>query len=159
MTAGRRVKPGPDRMAYLRARHEALELVLGWPNVAWVKSLMRLDSRANASVGHSHNARAAKARLVKEQRVAGAWMGVQLRECFRRHRDSADFVVVRLVRFGPRFLDSSNLDMAFKAPIDGIAKALGVDDGDAFVRYVCDQEKGPYAVTAALYVKWRQRNG
>jgi hypothetical protein len=37
-----------------------------------------------------------------------------------------------------------------------IAEKLGVDDGDALVRYVVDQERGPYAVRAELYVKARE---
>jgi hypothetical protein len=44
--------------------------------------------------------------------------------------DDHDFsVVVELTRVGPRLLDSDNLPSSMKAVRDGIADALGVDDG------------------------------
>jgi hypothetical protein len=52
-------------------------------------------------------------------------------------------VIVTLVRIGPRALDSDNLQGALKAVRDGVADALGVDDGDTMaVRWEYAQERG-----------------
>lgn len=50
--------------------------------------------------------------------------------------------VVTLTRIAPRKLDDDNLASGFKALRDGIADRLGVDDGDARVRFVYRQERG-----------------
>ncbi len=52
-----------------------------------------------------------------------------------------DFPVeVKLVRIGPKALDSDNLANAFKAVQDAIASKLGIDDGDKTkVQWVYDQ--------------------
>ena len=39
-------------------------------------------------------------------------------------------VAVTLIRFGPKKLDDDNLGTALKAVQDGVADALGIDDGD-----------------------------
>lgn len=44
-------------------------------------------------------------------------------------------VVVSLIRFGSRDLDSDNLAASFKPLRDAIAYTLGVDDGDPRVRW------------------------
>lgn len=60
-------------------------------------------------------------------------------------------VVVRLTRVGPKALDDDNLANGFKAVRDGIAAALGVDDGDvAKIRFEYDQ----YAVRKHAYEVW-----
>jgi crossover junction endodeoxyribonuclease RusA len=51
-------------------------------------------------------------------------------------------LVVRLCREGPRRVDDDNLAGAFKAVRDGVADALGVDDGDTnAVRWEYRQDK------------------
>jgi len=56
-------------------------------------------------------------------------------------------VVVTITRIGPRKLDGDNLAASAKAVRDGVADALGVDDGDeSKVLWAYAQEKGPYAV-------------
>ena len=49
---------------------------------------------------------------------------------------------VRLTRYGKRKLDDDNLRGAMKAIRDGIADALGIDDGDDRVKYEYDQAVG-----------------
>ena len=50
-------------------------------------------------------------------------------------------VLVKLTRFGKRKLDDDNLGRSFKAIRDGIADALGIDDGDTDkLRFFCTQE-------------------
>lgn len=48
---------------------------------------------------------------------------------------------ITLTRYGVRRLDADNLAGAFKGIQDGIAKALGVDDGDERLTWVYAQEK------------------
>lgn len=51
-------------------------------------------------------------------------------------------VAVKLTRVGPRALDGDNLQGALKAVRDGVADALGIDDGDVSVTWSYDQQKG-----------------
>lgn len=63
-------------------------------------------------------------------------------ECRKRGAKDGLFpYCVRLVRCGPRKLDSDNLQGAFKAIRDGIAKAFGVDDGDEQIEWLYGQQK------------------
>lgn len=49
---------------------------------------------------------------------------------------------VTLGRIAPRRLDSDNLQRGLKAVRDGVADAMGIDDGDARVEWVYDQCQG-----------------
>ena len=51
-------------------------------------------------------------------------------------------VRITLTRIAPRKLDSGNLEAAFKAVQDGIADALGIDDGDDRLTWVYQQARG-----------------
>ncbi len=48
--------------------------------------------------------------------------------------------VVKLTRVAPKILDSDNLQSAFKATRDAIARRIGVDDGDPRIEFEYDQE-------------------
>lgn len=64
-------------------------------------------------------------------------------------------LVVTLTRIGVRALDSDNLARAFKAVRDGIADALGIDDGDSRIDWRYEQRRGgvrEYAVEIRLEV-------
>ena len=50
--------------------------------------------------------------------------------------------VVTMIRTGPRKLDDDNVSGGFKHIRDGIADALGVDDGSAEVQWKYAQEPG-----------------
>lgn len=61
----------------------------------------------------------------------------------------ADFVpvLVTMTRVSAGSLDRDNLVAALKWCRDGVAEALGIDDGDeARLRFVCDQRPGPKKV-------------
>ena len=63
-------------------------------------------------------------------------------------------VVVRLTRVAPRDLDTDNLRSALKAPRDGVADWLGVDDADERVTWDYDQRRGQprqYAVDVEVF--------
>jgi hypothetical protein len=53
---------------------------------------------------------------------------------------------VTLTRVGPQALDGDNLQGALKAVRDGVADALGVDDGSDEVTWSYDQQRGSYEV-------------
>ncbi len=58
-------------------------------------------------------------------------------------------LTVTLTRLAPRRLDSDNLAISLKAVRDGVADALGLDDGDARLVWRYAQEglpRGRYAV-------------
>ncbi|HPD18011.1 MAG TPA: endodeoxyribonuclease RusA [Planctomycetota bacterium] len=62
-------------------------------------------------------------------------------------------IIVRLTRIGPRRLDSDNLAAALKHVRDGVADALGMDDGDARLRWLYAQRNGrpgEYAVLVEI---------
>ena len=50
--------------------------------------------------------------------------------------------VVRLVRIGKRRMDSDGLAISFKGVRDGIAAAMGIDDGDQRIDWLYSQEIG-----------------
>ncbi|MFA7279147.1 MAG: hypothetical protein WC100_03535 [Sterolibacterium sp.] len=59
---------------------------------------------------------------------------------------------VEITRIGPRKLDSDNLSISAKHVRDGVADALGVDDGDETkIQFTYQQEKAKgYAVRVAI---------
>jgi crossover junction endodeoxyribonuclease RusA len=58
--------------------------------------------------------------------------------------------VVRLTRIGPRRLDSDNLAAALKHVRDGLADALGMDDGDERLTWRYAQRNGSPGQYAVL---------
>lgn len=61
--------------------------------------------------------------------------------------------VIRLTRIAPCKLDSGNLEVSFKGVQDGIADAIGFDDGDARLTWQYAQERGEpkqYAVRVEI---------
>ena len=103
---------------------------------------VRLISEANAR-GHW----AAKARRATKGRQQGR-LAVQI---LRAHNyPVADARIVTLTRIAPRRLDDDNLRGAFKFVRDGIADALGINDGSYAVEWMYDQKPGKYAVEVVL---------
>lgn len=76
---------------------------------------------------------AIKARRTKHHRS----MSKRKMKDYLREAGNVDFAgsVITLTRYGKRKLDDDNLRGALKAVRDGIADAIGIDDGDASVRY------------------------
>lgn len=102
--------------------------------------------------GNSREHWRAEARRTKQQRdltrlTCGQQLGPAVRDAIR----SAPALRVRLVRVGPRRLDTPNVFGACKAALDGFCDWTGIDDRSAF--YVWEmpaQETGPYAVRIEL---------
>ena len=66
---------------------------------------------------------------------------------------------VLMTRIAPRTLDSDNLASGFKSCRDGIADAMGIDDGSPRIDWQCDQVKGEPHVYAARVRIWEVSNG
>jgi hypothetical protein len=62
-------------------------------------------------------------------------------------------VTVTLTRVGPRALDDDNLAGSFKAVRDGVADALGVDDGSNEIQWFYNQKKGAHEVRVKVESK------
>lgn len=76
-----------------------------------------------------------RAKATKIERDAAYW-------AVKSIGDRPSFPVkVTITRYGPRKLDVSNLGSAFKAIIDGIADAYGVNDGDERWLFIFRQKK------------------
>ena len=60
-------------------------------------------------------------------------------------------LIVLLTRVAPRPLDSDNLAGALKHVRDGVADALGVNDGDARVVWLVDQAQGTPTVRVEVW--------
>lgn len=88
---------------------------------------VRLPSRANARGGWARYAT-----LHKEHRVIGRSIVPEgLKSMIAAGR--VTHLHVQLIRFAPRTLDAhDNLPGAFKSIVDGIADAIGIDDGTSF---------------------------
>ncbi len=89
---------------------------------------------------------AARARKVKAQRAAT----LLALKTHRVQRPTAERMVVTLTRRAPRFLDTDNLQSAFKGVRDEIAAFIGIDDGCDRIAWVYQQTKGPAAVLIQL---------
>ena len=144
------------RVADILTRLQAMALVNAAKPIATYELPVRVRPKGNGSQGLTAGGRFARASEAAKQRRLGSLMGSQLAPAFSLG-GKPEFYVVRLTRFGPQPGDDDNITAAMKPWRDGIAARLGVDDGDDFVRYVVDQERGPYAVRAELYVKAREK--
>ena len=102
---------------------------------------MRLVSEANR-----RDHWAAKAKRVQQQRTR-AWAEVleakaKLPKGHWLRRNGAPMTIT-LIRIAPKGItDNDNLCSSFKAVRDGVAQALGIDDGSSSICWVYRQEKG-----------------
>lgn len=96
---------------------------------------------------------AEKARRAKAQREAA---GLMMASMGIHHGRPKPPLAITLTRIAPRTLDSDNLARSMKAVRDGIADALGVDDGDERITWVYGQRRGA-PKTYAVEVKIEQR--
>jgi hypothetical protein len=130
-------------------RLAALEILASdEPFVAVALPGLRLESRAN---DHRSLHWAGRAKTSKAHRTAAALVLASYRLKLRKVLKLRG-LVVRLVRIGPRQLDShDNLGMATKALTDGVAAVLGVDDRDERVAFVPDAEVGAWGARVEFY--------
>ena len=135
---------------------------LPWNNRGGVRVMLalKLESRANAR-GHTKYKSAANAKQRDETRRA---VETHLRAC-----PVEPPYYVTIIRIAPRRLDSDNAQTAAKSVRDGIALAIGLDDGSDRYRWDYPQRKptraekalsGGYGVEIRIETReqWLARN-
>jgi hypothetical protein len=116
-------------------------LVENAPLATWRIDGLKLPSVANLREHHMTKASRMKRQRAAAKLQATTGLAFQLRPIL-----GTTGLVVLMVRTAPRPLDGDNLAASLKAVRDGIADALGVDDRNPGVAWVCAQEKGPEAL-------------
>ena len=105
------------------------------------------------------------ARLVSEANARGSWHAGASRA--KNHRAmaframagtnlapvGAGPLVIVLTRIGPRRLDDDNAARSIKAVRDGVADALGLDDGHESLTWLVQQERGAYGARIEIW-RW-----
>jgi hypothetical protein len=90
---------------------------------------------------------AVRHRRLKQHRIAAEKALLPVRELIPGQGD----IKIRLTRVAPKKLDSDNLAGSCKGIRDGIAKAIGIDDGADRLTWYYAQEKGEeYAVRVEI---------
>ena len=95
---------------------------------------------------------AKRARRAREQRQAARLL-VRAANNLADASVSSDPITITLTRIAPRRLDSDNLAGSLKAVRDGVADALGIDDGSSRIEWRYAQRKGnphEYAVLVEI---------
>lgn len=90
---------------------------------------------------------------VKARRVArerGVTRLAMSAPCAQYRARPPEQLTITLTRVGPRRMDDDNSCGALKAIRDGVADALGIDDGDPRLTWEYRQEKGPFGVRVEL---------
>lgn len=133
-SSGKRIA-SPRRVAVPRvpARHSrsGLDLLTGYGTTAtggaWIDLDLALVNEANVREHHQARAR----RAARERAAARDGLGLVLRMA-NLHRP----MVVTMTRYGRRVMDTDGLSSSLKHVRDGIADAVGIDDGAACWRWV-----------------------
>jgi crossover junction endodeoxyribonuclease RusA len=116
-----------------------------------MKLLVMLPLRT-VSEANTHGHWRTKAKRVKMQRTTARMMlTLDKRWCAKQNHFD-----VRLTRIAPKKLDSDNLAISNKAIRDGIADAIGIDDGSSKFSWEYRQETGrpkEYAVKVEITIE------
>ncbi len=92
-----------------------------------------------------------RARRAKKQREA-AWL---LLRVARYALPKSGTAMITLTRIAPRALDTDNLASGLKAVRDGVADAMGVDDGSSRIEWRYAQERGkPGEYAVKMQIHW-----
>lgn len=111
-----------------------------------------LVTRSEANLREHWALRARRAKRQREAAMVMTRVAVSRQGRVAEIRNPATALRVRLVRCTPRSLDTDNLARALKAVRDGVADALGRDDGDPGITWEYGQLTGaawrahPYGV-------------
>ena len=108
---------------------------------------VRTWSEANARVHWAKRARRARIQRQAARTIVRAALTSM-------ERPAESKCTIELCRIGPRQLDSDNLAGSLKAVRDGVADALGLDDGDPRLVWLYDQRRGKPGEYAVLVRIW-----
>lgn len=130
-------------------RLAAMEIIAtGEPVLTVTLPGLRLESRANDHTSNHWGRRAGRSKVHR----GAAQLALAVHRARLRKLLELRGLVVRMVRVGPRQLDShDNLGMSLKALTDGVASVLGVDDRDERLELVPDADKGPWGARMEFY--------
>lgn len=109
---------------------------------------VHLTNPLNGATGSSMLAQIIRSQKRAKHRKAASFEVLQALRL--RALSAIDFVpaVVKLTRVSAGRMDDDGLAAACKGIRDGIAEALGVNDGGRFIQFLYDQRKGPQRVHA-----------
>jgi len=128
---------------------EIITIISEWPTiVARWDAPLRLSNAANKR-GHW----ALHSKASKQQRDLARTKTLDLESIGELVRlGELDRLAVAITRFAPKRMDSDGVIASAKHIRDGVAEALGIDDGDGRVTYLpVQQRKGKYAVTVHFF--------
>jgi hypothetical protein len=117
---------------------------------------IRVDNPLNGPQGRSRAAMLGKAAKRKKQRTAASLMTISSLPTVDAPLGPC---VVTLRRVSPRALDGDGLQAALKSVRDGIADALGINDGSDAVTWVYQHRRGKpreYAVEVEILPQQEQ---
>ena len=103
---------------------------------------LRTTNPLNGSTGNSRVAAAIRSRKRAEHRaVARMAVSAELKRTPGSGVFTRNWITVTLTRVSPGTMDTDGLAASFKGIRDGIADAIGIDDGDPRITFKYAQEK------------------
>ena len=97
----------------------------------------------------------ARAKRAKKQRIDAYWAvrssGFEFKDGKLAFSAGHEKLIITLTRYGKRTMDDDNLACALKAVRDGVADAIGLDDGDQRIEWRYQQRIGDYAVKIDIW--------
>jgi len=111
-----------------------------------MRILLAIRTESEANLRENWHVKAKRVRM--QRQITRVIVGQELIGSRGPWEENGKHTVI-LTRIAPRPLDTDNLARSFKAIRDGIADALGIDDGSKRLTWNYAQEKGPpkrYAV-------------
>jgi hypothetical protein len=100
-----------------------------------IQITLPIQTVSEANIREHWSVKANRARMQRQ------FTKITLGPHFRKIMVTGRFTIT-LVRVGARPLDSDNLARSFKAIRDGVADAIGIDDGSALLTWKYNQVKG-----------------
>ena len=101
---------------------------------------------------------AQRARRARKQRLAARLL-VRAADNMEDASSSSTQITIILTRIAPRRLDSDNLASSLKAVRDGVADALGIDDGSERIDWRYAQRKGkPREYAILVEIQYENEN-
>jgi hypothetical protein len=105
-----------------------------------MRILLAIRTESEANLRENWHVKAKRVRM--QRQITRVVVGQELIRSSEPWEENGKHTIT-LTRIAPRPLDTDNLARSFKAIRDGIADALGIDDGSKRLTWNYTQEKGP----------------
>ena len=126
------------------------------PTILAIEIELPIRIRSEANLRYSHWAQRAQAAKTQRELAGYCVQSETNKRSWPGWPNSEHELIVTLIRIAPRGLDDDNLVRAFKAIRDGVADALGIDDGSKRARWFYRQRPGGTREYSALVrIEWR----